>query len=97
MVYDLRVEVLEAVKVGFEVEWFRVSGEGACCFDDDEVVNLMLELMHANLEPVKLGVYENEVVDFAARCAVGVGCQVVGGAKRFSLVNGQEASRRRGW
>lgn len=74
MVYDLRVEFLEAVKVGLDVQWFRVSGEGACCFEDDEVVNLMLQLMHANFEPIKLGVNKDEVVDFAARYAVGVGC-----------------------
>jgi hypothetical protein len=56
----------------------------------------MLELMHANLEPVKFGVHEYEVVDFAARHPVGVNCQVGRGAKRFSLADGQEAIRRRG-
>ena len=57
---------------------------------------MILELIQANLEPVKLSVYEDEVVDFAVRFAAGISCQVVGGAKRFSFVNGQEASRRRG-
>jgi len=72
VVYDFRKEVLETGEIVAEVEWFGVLSECFCCFDDDKVVYFVLVFVHANLEPVEFGVYENEVIDFAARCAVGI-------------------------
>lgn len=72
MINDFWVEVLEGAEVGFEVEWFRVSAEAACGFEDYKVVNVRVEFMQTDLEPVELSVYEEEIVDFAAVGAVDV-------------------------
>ena len=72
VVYDFRKEVLETGEIVAEVEWFGVLSECLCCFDDDKVVYFVLVLVHTNLEPVEFGVYENEVIDFAAGCAVAI-------------------------
>ena len=92
-VYDLVVELLETIEIGFECEWFGVSGEGCCCFDNDEVVDVVLVFVHANLEPIEFGVDEDEVVDLTARSAVGVSRPIEAGTKRFGILNGQVPCR----
>lgn len=65
MVDDLVVEFREGRPVFLKEEGFGEAGEGRWCFEYDEVVDAIVELVESDLQPVKLGVDHEEIIDFS--------------------------------
>lgn len=65
MVDDLFVEGSEAVPVLFQVKGFVKAGEGPRCLDDDEVIDLLMQRVQSNFEPLQLVIYHEQVIDLS--------------------------------
>lgn len=65
MVDDFGVKGSEEVPVLFHVEGFWLAGVGLGGFEDDEVVDFVMEFVESDTEPVEFGVYHEEIVDFS--------------------------------
>ena len=66
-------------------------GEGGFGFDDDEVVDDVVEFAHTDFEPVELCVDDEEIVDFSLVIAMRVDFPVLGVTYSRSIIEGKVA------
>lgn len=83
----LRVEGGVAGVVVFEEHGLFFVREGASGHDDDEVVDVLMQLVQPDLEPVKLRADGEQVVDLARPAACWVYCWIVRATIALGLID----------
>lgn len=71
---------------------FREASKGAWGFGNDRVINIRGKLTEANLQPVQLGIAENETTNFSMTAALRIDKSACGGTKLLCFAERQRGS-----